>query len=77
MTFLFILQKMTENIFAIVEFVNCDTVDTAPMKWLSTEEDFTHWPADSDRVSLWVRDQHDCDPSWNLHAVRVLGKAGM
>jgi len=69
---------MAQCQFAVVSFVDSNTVDVAPVTWVSPEEDYCYWPpCKGVKVAQLVKERQTADRNWKQHAVKVLGTAGL
>lgn len=64
--------------YSIVEFTQSKSCDIVATTWLNDEEDQCRWPSGGNsKAAKMVMKLANPDASWQLHPVRVLGKAGM
>jgi len=62
--------------YAIVEFVQSQTVEVVAVNWLTPEEDHCHWPPGKSNLSALLKALAKPTEKWASYKVRVLGKAG-
>jgi len=62
--------------YAIVEFIDNQSVEAVPVRWLTEEEDMCCWPPSTRNFSSLVKNMAHPADDWVQYKIRVLGKAG-
>jgi len=62
--------------YAIVEFIQSQTVEVVAVNWLTPEEYQCHWPPGKSNLSVLLKALAKPTEKWTSYTVRVLGKAG-